>query len=281
MTASVRRLACLIALTSVAASCTDAKTVTDENVTGLRLRVEFDASITVDRLRVMGMYGDAVIPTTEFPAPPRALSSGETLVIVFPAGSGGSTATVRVDGFSGSTPSGTGMGSTGLSEGNLVDLTVTLAVPTVCGDGNVEAPEACDDAGTMAGDGCSAMCTVETGWTCEGNPSVCSPPECQNGVDDDGDGRLDLADPGCVDEVDPSELGDAECDDGLDNDGDGDVDFQLDGSGDAACLAPEGATEQSGTACNNGIDDEGEWGNDYRGTGAAGGAGSSDPIDHS
>lgn len=31
----------------------------------------------------------------------------------------------------------------------------------VCGDGIVEVPEACDDGGTIAGDGCSATCTLE------------------------------------------------------------------------------------------------------------------------
>src|SRR5262245_3535756 len=31
----------------------------------------------------------------------------------------------------------------------------------VCGNGIVESPEACDDGGTVAGDGCSATCTLE------------------------------------------------------------------------------------------------------------------------
>jgi cysteine-rich repeat protein len=34
--------------------------------------------------------------------------------------------------------------------------------------------EACDDlAPGESGDGCSAACTLETGWTCSGTPSVC------------------------------------------------------------------------------------------------------------
>ena len=46
----------------------------------------------------------------------------------------------------------------------------------VCGDGQVEPPEACDDDGTEPDDGCSAECEVETGWTCdEAQPSVCEP----------------------------------------------------------------------------------------------------------
>jgi len=35
-----------------------------------------------------------------------------------------------------------------------------------CGDGALESVEGCDDANTRAGDGCSASCTIETGFTC-------------------------------------------------------------------------------------------------------------------
>jgi cysteine-rich repeat protein len=35
-----------------------------------------------------------------------------------------------------------------------------------CGDGTLESAERCDDANTRSGDGCSATCTVETGFTC-------------------------------------------------------------------------------------------------------------------
>lgn len=31
----------------------------------------------------------------------------------------------------------------------------------------------CDDGNTVAGDGCAAACTVETGWICHSEPSVC------------------------------------------------------------------------------------------------------------
>ena len=45
----------------------------------------------------------------------------------------------------------------------------------VCGDDVRQAGEGCDDGGFVAGDGCSASCTAEAGWTCTGSPSVCSP----------------------------------------------------------------------------------------------------------
>ena len=37
-----------------------------------------------------------------------------------------------------------------------------------------EQGESCDDGGISHGDGCDATCKVEPGWTCEGEPSLCS-----------------------------------------------------------------------------------------------------------
>jgi len=43
-----------------------------------------------------------------------------------------------------------------------------------CGDGVRDGDELCDDGATTAGDGCSATCIVESGYTCSGSPSTCS-----------------------------------------------------------------------------------------------------------
>ena len=43
----------------------------------------------------------------------------------------------------------------------------------VCGDGNVEALEQCDDSNIQSGDGCTDVCVVESNWSCIGSPSVC------------------------------------------------------------------------------------------------------------
>lgn len=43
----------------------------------------------------------------------------------------------------------------------------------VCGDGYMDVHEACEDGNTDDGDGCSAACGVEPGWTCGG--AVASP----------------------------------------------------------------------------------------------------------
>jgi len=51
-----------------------------------------------------------------------------------------------------------------------------------CGNGFPEEGEACDDGNLRGGDGCSAACGLEEGWTCEGpGTSVCSP-VCGDGL---------------------------------------------------------------------------------------------------
>ena len=51
----------------------------------------------------------------------------------------------------------------------------------VCGNNDVEIGEDCDDNNTTNGDGCSSTCTVESGYTCTGDPSTCTlDPVCGN-----------------------------------------------------------------------------------------------------
>ncbi|MFP2960319.1 EGF domain-containing protein [Myxococcus sp. 1LA] len=54
----------------------------------------------------------------------------------------------------------------------------------VCGNGQVETGEQCDDGNAVSGDGCGASCQVEPGYTCTGTqPSVCTDDnECTNGT---------------------------------------------------------------------------------------------------
>lgn len=63
-------------------------------------------------------------------------------------------------------------------------------VPPVCGDGAVTGGEGCDDGNLAGGDGCSGTCTVEEGYVCAGEPSVCV--ICA--ADGDADGVCDDAD---------------------------------------------------------------------------------------
>jgi cysteine-rich repeat protein len=54
--------------------------------------------------------------------------------------------------------------------------------PMVCGDGAQTGDENCDDGNMDDGDGCSAECQSEPGWTCSGEPSVCVPIEGGGGA---------------------------------------------------------------------------------------------------
>lgn len=45
---------------------------------------------------------------------------------------------------------------------------------SVCGNSVIEAGETCDDNDTDSGDGCSETCILESGYTCTGEPSVCT-----------------------------------------------------------------------------------------------------------
>jgi len=49
-----------------------------------------------------------------------------------------------------------------------------VATQTTCGDGVLDFLDFCDDGNSTSDDGCSDKCEVETGYTCEGQPSVCT-----------------------------------------------------------------------------------------------------------
>jgi hypothetical protein len=85
--------------------------------------------------------------------------------------------------------------------------------------------------------------------------------ECQDGVDNDGDGQIDRAgDPGCATADDLSER--AECEDGFDNDGDG----QVDSAADPGCASATASVEDP--ACDDGRDNDGDGQVDADGGGA-------------
>jgi hypothetical protein len=74
----------------------------------------------------------------------------------------------------------------------------------------------------------------------DGSPGSPEPRLCSNGLDDDGDGDVDAADPGCADGLQDDE--NPACDDGLDNDGDGAIDTADDGCTDASSDSEEPAS---------------------------------------
>lgn len=102
--------------------------------------------------------------------------------------------------------SATDSGSDG-RDGSFADAGLELAdggPPAGCGDLLVGPSEACDDGNNVAGDGCDALCRVETGYACEsGSPSRCSA-RCGDGLrvgDERAEGACDdgnaVANDGC------------------------------------------------------------------------------------
>ena len=147
-------------------------------------------------------------------------------------------------GTDGSAPGGSG-GAAGQSggAGTAGDAGTGGAHLAVCGDGAIEGGETCDDSNTDDGDGCSAECTMEAGFGCDGQPSTCTPlcsdgllrgdEQCddENAVGGDGcssDCRIEsgfscagepsACSPGCGDGL---VVGSEQCDDGNTSDGDG------------------------------------------------------------
>ena len=95
------------------------------------------------------------------------------------AGTGG---TAGVSGVGGRGPgaSGTGPGVGGTGPGAGGTGPEAGGAPT-CGNGMLQGNERCDDANTLANDGCSPSCGVEQHWSCDDTePSTCSP-KCGDG----------------------------------------------------------------------------------------------------
>ncbi len=111
--------------------------------------------------------------------------------------------------------------------------------------------------------------------TSGGAAYVLSVGACADGIDNDGDGLVDLSDPGCASGEDLSEKDLLlPCDDGADNDADGRIDFDPvtyadpgdenstpSGSGDPGCISPSWGTESP--HCQDGIDNDGDGKRDY------------------
>ncbi|MBK8252007.1 MAG: DUF4215 domain-containing protein [Polyangiaceae bacterium] len=83
--------------------------------------------------------------------------------------------------------------------GTIASYGVAVTLVDECGNGTKGAFEACDDNNNTNGDGCSATCTVETGFNCVGTtPSVCTT-TCGDGIKAGAEG---------CDDAPPAENGD-------------------------------------------------------------------------
>ncbi len=188
--ASVTRSVALGALLSVAA-CADPST-------GILLTIESDG--TLDEVLIdsdIGMATSRTSPTG------GTLETIETISILVSSTLDGEPVEISVQGQISGSPAGRASGSVAIQAGSLVPLTLSLTRP--CGNGTLEAGESCDDENQTGGDGCSATCTVEPGFSCTGVPSVCvsgCDPACSEGQRCDPD-RVCRCDPatcaGCCD----------------------------------------------------------------------------------
>ena len=131
---------------------------------------------------------------------------------------------------------------------------VATAVPVAESDGIREEPGRF----TSAPDGIAAI----WGGDIVHLPIDYGVPACANGVDDDGDGRVDHpADPGCTSSEDESEHQAAVgCDNGFDDDGDGSIDGD-----DPGCFVPNSPFEDP--ECSDGLDNDGDGRVDHDGAG--------------
>ena len=55
-------------------------------------------------------------------------------------------------------------------------------LPPQCGNGKLETGETCDDGNTTGGDGCSSVCALQSGWTCNAPNTACVAKQCGDGI---------------------------------------------------------------------------------------------------
>lgn len=116
---------------------------------------------------------------------PTAGARTSTIVLLLPDRVGGEPVSLFVRGYDASSDTLVASASTAVTieRGDRAAVLITLregVIEPLCGDGLVDESEACDDTARIDGDGCSASCTVEQGWICAFEPSVCR--RCGNGV---------------------------------------------------------------------------------------------------
>ncbi len=137
----------------------------------------------------------ALLPLSGCPNPGSEVTTGS---------SSESTATTGSTADSSTSPSDTGlMTGSGASGTDGVDTTSG----TACGNGQLDADEACDDGNSEPGDGCDSSCAVEDGWSCDDSaPSACAA-ICGDGIvvgdecDDANTDPDDGCDPSCAPEA--------------------------------------------------------------------------------
>ena len=170
------RIAVVVVLLSALVGCTNASTVIASDVTGIEVAMQVDAALEVTQFRISAAGAMPAFAAGNVPDAPRALSGPQTFVVLLPDDLDGHDLVVRVDGTSNGTIVTSGGAVLTVRAHHMTYVDVTLGAPAVCGDGVIDEPiENCDDGNTIATDGCTATCFVESGWVCSGTgPSICT-----------------------------------------------------------------------------------------------------------
>jgi hypothetical protein len=134
----------------------------------------------------------------------------------------------------------------GLPPGLAISATTGTISGAAAGGSAGNYPVTVTASGTLGGEAGLVADSAAFVWT------VTDGPACADGIDNDGDGAVDLADGGCLGAADASERDPARrCDDGFDDDGDDLVDLLDPGCASAASSAED-------PACNDGVDNDGD-----------------------
>lgn len=138
----------------------------------------------------------------------------------------------------------------GTADGETIVAEVSHFSRGFAGRAEIPGGGACED---------GSQCPV--GWSCS-DVGVCvdpgdGPAACADGADNDDDDLIDADDDGCWGPEDDYET--VDCDDGIDNDGDGATDGVT--SGDTGCTSPLDPSERPG--CSDGIDNDMDGFTDY------------------
>lgn len=219
------------ALALALASCGDK---VQSGLTGIDIKVSFQSDLPIKRLRFAGFIGhEPAFPIDDRPSAgdTRELDpNDENLIVLLPDMMGEKSVFVRVDGVDefGSIKASAGASQI-VERDKILTLVVHLGGARICGDGMKHmTAEQCDDGNQLGDDGCSGECVVETGWTCEGQPSVCR--TCGDGICSVGEDHCS-----CLADCE----GIATCGDGL----------CCEGRDENICSCPEDCTEEGAATC--------------------------------
>lgn len=153
-------------------------------------------------------------------------------------------------------PSGQSVWSTTLTNGAQIGMTIDVSFPSVAQVTGIRV------AGTPSQSNTYHSWAWTDTVTIYGNVVT----QCSDGVDNEGDGRVDYpADPGCSSAQDNSENSEPACMDNLDNDADGKVDY----ANDYGCTSPTDTTESPNPQCGDGIDNDADGRVDMADTGCS------------